>query len=130
MNHKWIISIAVAAIIIVAAGWLLVDKNPGSGPSDQNGQRIFNPKKPNFTLGQVTYVDDKVIYFSAGGKIWTAETTSETKFLKQVKDAKGVLTNAEATRADIKLNQNIVVYFSSDPVNQVYKTDKIQIISQ
>lgn len=143
MNNMKRISISILGIVLLlAATWFLISnlsRKSDEAPARTTIERIFSkpddftsknfdPKNPNFIFGKVISVSSSNLLISRSGVANVILLTSDTVFVKQVKDGE-VLKNIEATLADIKQDQEVVVYFNQPPQDGVYSTYKIQIIS-
>ncbi len=131
-TNKWIL-VAVAAVIVVAGVVVFTrpQKQAPTPASTTEQKSSFDPKNPGFTVGTVTKVQSDQIEFKIGPTTATAKIGSDTKLAKQVRDkTTKLITVVDATVADFKPGQDIVVSFSVPPKDGVYQADKIQIIAQ
>jgi radical SAM superfamily enzyme with C-terminal helix-hairpin-helix motif len=135
-NMKKIIIPLIAVVVIAAVTYALTQSKFKTAPAGQKipdytqqTSKTFDPKNPNFVLGNITKVSATQIDFTAGAQSFSAQISSQTKLVKQVKASK-LIKVVDAAISDFKNNQQIVVYFSNTPQNGVYQADKIQIISQ
>ncbi len=131
MNEKKVFWI-VAAIAVVLVGALVYFQKPAQAPINVNQEpliKTFDPNNPGFVMGVVTNTTETQIEFSSGPGVFTAKIDSNTQLVKQITENKSVKT-VPATVSDFKANTRIVVYFSAPLENNIYKAEKIQIISQ
>jgi len=133
-GKKVIIPLVAIAVVAIAVFILMQSKsNPAAPATDstltppQTG-RDFDPQHPNFIMGKVQKVSSSQIDFQSGPVNYSAQISPTTKLVKQV-SVKGVVSVVDATLADFKTNSSIIVYFSSDPKNNVFQAEKVQIIN-
>ncbi|OGE87988.1 MAG: hypothetical protein A3J07_02125 [Candidatus Doudnabacteria bacterium RIFCSPLOWO2_02_FULL_49_13] len=132
--NKTIITVVVVAVLAVGAYVAMQSKSNNSDDekkldSSKQTSETFDPKNPNFIMGTVSAVSATKIDFAEGANNYSAQISAETKLVKQAKDGKTIKI-VDATLADFKDKQQIVVYFSDPPKAGVYQADKIQIIGQ
>jgi hypothetical protein len=145
MNKKRILEISLAIIFILLAGLAIwqwqTKKGSVTQPEGPSSSENFDPRNPNFTAGTFVQVieykpgqpapvpGETRIWFKQGAVDAAAVVTAQTVFTKQVKKGEGIEVVASSL-TDLKPNAQIVVYFHEAPKAQVYRADKIQIISQ
>lgn len=130
-RQKWALSAIVA--VVAVAGIILIKqapKNSATNPASQAGtgqsKTTFNP---DFVLGIVVKAQSDQIEFKSGSNTDFAKISATTKLLKQVKVGTELKTVA-ATLTDFKAGQMITVYPKVAPMNNVYATDRVLILSQ
>ncbi|MBI3952831.1 MAG: hypothetical protein HY336_02650 [Candidatus Doudnabacteria bacterium] len=126
MNNKKFAGIIGILAILLAAAFMLSSKKPSS--ENNNPQQSAQTQMPKFVLGSVVRVDgDKIFLNSEGEK--TIITSSSTKLVKQVEAKDGTISLIESKLTDFKPGDEIVAYYSADPVDGQYQATKVQVIN-
>lgn len=135
MKNKLTISIIAVVLLIAvslfAAWWMAKSKNQ-TGSNQQNGiapAAVETPLFNNYFLGVVTKVEGSLVYLKYDAKDREVEVSSKTEIVKQVPDPVKLVKLAPVTLKDIKVGDEVVVYFSSGPpLSENFKATKLQIL--
>ena len=121
LNGKTIFWIILAIVLVTVAFFVF-----------ENQEEPSKSKMTPFALGVVEKVSDSTIYFrlidNDDKQEKSVNVQIETVLIKQVKDENGLIDLADVKVSDIKVGNQIVVYYS-DISGTNYETYKIQVIS-
>ncbi len=125
MKNNKLVFILLSIFILIVASFYFYESKSLNTNDEQKQENVG--VLPDFIMADVVSFDGTTLTLVAGDTQTTVSLTEDTVLVQQIKDG-NAYKNTEATIADIKVGQRMVIFYKVDGQGG-YIADKVQILN-